>query len=133
MSRDRRKMLTAKIASDDWDGIIVAQSSFERIGMSRGYREKFLTEQIAEYDQLIREHAADRGANRNLIKTIEKQKAARVEHLKDLLAENKKDDGLVHSSLPPVSMPGNFSSVIPARLTSQGKSVVTPLAFRHSS
>lgn len=67
--------------------------------MSRDYQEKFLTGQIAEYDQLLREHAADRGANRNLIKTIEKQKAARVERLKDLLAENKKDDGLVFDEL----------------------------------
>src|SRR5579884_2927768 len=99
LSRDRRKMLTAKIASGDWDGIIVTHSSFERIGMSRDYQEEFLTEQIAEYDQLLREHAADRGANRNLIKTIEKQKAARCERLKDLLAENKKDDGLVFDEL----------------------------------
>jgi N12 class adenine-specific DNA methylase len=99
LGRDRRKMLTAKIASGEWDGIIVTHSSFERIGMSRDYQEKFLTEQIAAYDQLLREHAADRGANRNLIKTIEKQKAARVERLKDLLAENKKDDGLVFDEL----------------------------------
>jgi uncharacterized protein (DUF1501 family) len=28
-----------------WDGIIVTHSSFERIGMSRDYQEKFLTEQ----------------------------------------------------------------------------------------
>ena len=99
LGRDRRKFLTAKIASGDWDGIIVTHSSFERIGMSRDYQEKFLTEQIAEYDQLLREHAADRGANRNLIKTIEKQKAARCERLKDLLAEDKKDDGLVFDEL----------------------------------
>jgi N12 class adenine-specific DNA methylase len=51
------------------------------------------------YDQLLREHAGARGANRNLIKTIEKQKAARVERRKDLLAENKKDDGLVFDEL----------------------------------
>jgi hypothetical protein len=99
LTRDRRKMLTAKIASGDWDGIIVTHSSFERIGMSRDYQEKFLTEQIAEYDHLLLEHAANRGANRNLIKTIEKQKAARCERLKDLLAENKKDDGLVFDEL----------------------------------
>ncbi|HLW68692.1 MAG TPA: helicase-related protein, partial [Gemmataceae bacterium] len=99
LTRDRRKMLTAKIASGDWDGIIVTHSSFERIGMSRDYQEKFLTEQIAEYDQLLREHAADRGANRNLIKTIEKQKEARSQRLKDLLAEDKKDDGLVFDEL----------------------------------
>ncbi|MGH9807735.1 MAG: DEAD/DEAH box helicase family protein, partial [Terriglobia bacterium] len=99
LTKERRKMLTAKIASGEWDGIIVTHSSFERIGMSRDYQEKFLTEQIAEYYQLLTEHAADRGANRNLIKTIEKQKAARCERLKDLLAKDKKDDGLVFDEL----------------------------------
>jgi N12 class adenine-specific DNA methylase len=99
LTRERRKMLTAKIASGEWDGIIVTHSSFERIGMSRDYQEKFLLEQIAEYDELLREHPGARGANRNLIKTIEKQKAARAERLKDLLAENKKDDGLVFDEL----------------------------------
>ncbi len=99
LTRDRRKFLTAKIASGEWDGIVVTHSSFERIGMSRDYQEKFLLEQIAEYDALLREHAADKGTNRNLIKTIEKQKAARAERLKNLLAEDKKDDGLVFDEL----------------------------------
>src|SRR5438309_6873389 len=98
-TKERRKHLTAKIASGEWDGIIVTHSSFERIGMSRDYQEKFLLEQIAEYDELLREQAGAKGANRNLIKTIEKQKAARAERLKDLLAENKKDDGLVFDEL----------------------------------
>ena len=99
LTRDRRKFLTAKMASGEWDGIIVTHSSFERIGMSRDYQEKFLTEQIAEYDKLLLEHAGSKGAGRNLIKTIEKQKAARAERLKDLLAEDKKDDGLVFDEL----------------------------------
>jgi len=99
LRRDRRKLLTAKIASGDWDGILVTHSSFERIGMSREYQEKFLTDQIAEYDELLREHAGAKGSNRNIIKQIEKQKAARVERLKDLLAEEKKDDGLVFDEL----------------------------------
>ena len=99
LTRDRRKFLTAKIASGEWDGIIVTHSSFERIGMSRDYQEKFLREQIEEYEELLREHAGDKQKNRNLIKTIEKQKAAREERLKDLLAEHKKDDGLVFDEL----------------------------------
>ena len=99
LTRARRKVLTAKIASGEWDGIIVTHSSFERIGMSRDYQEKFLREQIAEYDKLLLEHASAKGANRNLIKTIEKQKAARAERLKNLLAEDKKDDGLVFDEL----------------------------------
>lgn len=99
LTRDRRKLLTARIAGGEWDGIIVTHSSFERIGMSRHYRRQFLEQQIEEYDQLLREHAADRGTSRNLIKSIEKQKAAREERLRDLLAEDKKDDGLVFDEL----------------------------------
>ncbi len=93
--------MTAKIASGDWDGIIVTHSSFERIGMSRDYQESFLREQIEEYEQLLGDSArADTSrASRNIIKTIEKQKAAREERLKDLLAEDKKDDGLVFDEL----------------------------------
>jgi N12 class adenine-specific DNA methylase len=99
LTRERRKFLTAKIASGEWDGIIVTHSSFERIGMSRDYQEKFLLEQIAEYNALLIEHAGERGANRNLIKAIEKQKAARAERLENLLAKEKKDDGLVFDEL----------------------------------
>ena len=94
--------MTAKVASGEWDGIIVTHSSFERIGMSRGYQAKFLREQIREYDQLLRDSAARGDAvrgHRNLIKTIEKQKANREERLKELLAEDKKDDGLVFDEL----------------------------------
>src|SRR5439155_16215831 len=46
--------------------------------------------------------AASKGAaraHRNIIKTIEKQKAAREAKLKDLVAEKKKDDGLVFDEL----------------------------------
>jgi N12 class adenine-specific DNA methylase/SAM-dependent methyltransferase len=101
MSRDNRKFLTAKIASGNWDGIIVTHSSFERIGMSKDYQEKFLREQIKEYEDLLAEtNASDTGRkHRNLIKTIEKQKANRENRLKELSAEAKKDDGLVFDEL----------------------------------
>ncbi|MCE9567409.1 MAG: hypothetical protein K8U57_35865 [Planctomycetes bacterium] len=100
-SRDRRKQLTAKIASGEWDAIIMTHSSFERIGMSRDFQERFLREQIADYDALLTEQAAEKysKARRNIIKTIEKQKAAREAKLKDLLANDKKDDGLVFDDL----------------------------------
>jgi hypothetical protein len=100
-TKERRKYLTAKIASGDWDAIIVTHSSFERIGMSKEYQEQFLNEQIAEYNQLLLDNASKGSAraHRNIIKTLEKQKAAREEKLKDLLAKDKKDDGLTFDEL----------------------------------
>src|ERR1700693_1658877 len=72
LTRDRRKHLTAKIASGEWDGIIVTHSSFERIGMSRDYQERFLQQQIEEYQQLLLDGASrdTTRAHRNLIKNI---------------------------------------------------------------
>src|ERR1700675_1577492 len=69
--------------------------------MSRDYQERFLREQIREYDQLLCDSAGvdTSRAHRNIIKTIEKQKAKREERLKDLLAAEKKDDGLVFDEL----------------------------------
>ncbi len=100
LARERRKILTAKVASGEWDGIILTHSSFERIGMSSEYQARFLRAQIAEYDALLVDaaRAAER-APRNIIKAIEKQKARREERLKELLAEAKKDDGLVFDEL----------------------------------
>jgi N12 class adenine-specific DNA methylase len=101
LTRERRKVLTAKIASGAWDGIVVTHSSFERIGMSHVFQEAFIRQQIGEYERLLTETAAnksDRG-HRNIIKTIEKQKAKREARLQELLAEDKKDDGLVFDEL----------------------------------
>jgi N12 class adenine-specific DNA methylase/SAM-dependent methyltransferase len=100
-TKERRKLLTAKIASGDWDAIIVTHSSFEKIGMSKDYQERFLSEQIKEYEELLLDANSKNAARaqRNLIKTIEKQKAAHEEKLKDLLAEDKKDDGLTFDQL----------------------------------
>ncbi|MFL5330500.1 MAG: DEAD/DEAH box helicase family protein [Gemmataceae bacterium] len=101
LARQKRKHLTAKIATGDWDGVLVTHSSFERIAMSRGYQERFLREQIEDYERLLADNANKNAARaqRNLIKAIEKQKAAREEKLKELLAAGKKDDGLVFDEL----------------------------------
>jgi N12 class adenine-specific DNA methylase/predicted RNA methylase len=98
LARDRRKLLVAKIATGNWDGIIMTHSSFERIAMSKEFQQRFLREQIKEYEELLRDHAGS-GNSRNIIKTIEKQKARRQERLKELAAEDKKDDGLTFDEL----------------------------------
>lgn len=104
MTRDRRKLLTAKVATGDWDAIIVTHSSFEKIGMSADFQITFLEKEIAEYEELLREAESRKDENgnrahRNIIKAIEKRKAAFEEKLKALSAEKKKDDGLVFDDL----------------------------------
>ena len=100
LTRDRRKLLTAKIASGEWDGIIVTHSSFERIGMSRDYQEKFLREQIDEYDAVAaRARRRQAAPTATSSRPSRSRRPRREERLKDLLAEDKKDDGLVFDEL----------------------------------
>lgn len=102
----RRKLLTAKMASGVWDGILTTHSSFERIGMSNDFQARYLQEQIDNYESLIvdseraeqNSRSYDR-AHRNIIKALEKQKARYEGKLKALMAEDKKDDGLVFDEL----------------------------------
>lgn len=98
-TKEKRKALTAKIATGDWDAVIVTHSSFERIGMSKDFQERFLREQIAEYERLLCDSKGGDRARRNIIKVIEKQKANREAKLTDLLAKEKKDGGLVFDEL----------------------------------
>jgi N12 class adenine-specific DNA methylase len=100
-TKEKRKLLTAKIASGDWDAILVTHSSFEKIGMSKQFQEAFLREQIAEYELLLKDGAAVKQdkARRNVIKTLEKAKANREQKLTELMAEDKKDDGLTFDQL----------------------------------
>lgn len=101
MTKGRRKLLTAKVAGGDWDGVIVTHSGFERIGMSREYQARFIRDQLREYEELLIDARKGDGekAHRNIIKNLEKQKEKRELRLKDLLAGDKKDDGLVFEEL----------------------------------
>ena len=96
---DRRKLLTAKIASGEWDGIIVTHS---QLRADRHVEATTRSGSCASRSPNTTSCSATRAGGstpRNIIKTIEKQKARREERLKDLLAEDKKDDGLVFDEL----------------------------------
>ena len=104
-TQERRKLLTAKMASGVWDGILTTHSSFERISMSRAFQQRFLQQELDTYESLLvnaeeaRENARYNQAHRNIMKSLEKQKARYEAKLEALAAEGKKDDGLVFDEL----------------------------------
>ena len=99
LTRDRRKFLTAKIASGEWDGIIVTHSSFERIGMSRDYQEKFLLRADRRIRRVASRARRRQGRQPQPYQDHREAEGRESERLKDLLAEDKKDDGLVFDEL----------------------------------
>src|SRR6202142_804443 len=67
-----RKKLFSRIATGNWDAVIVTHSGFEHIPLSRETQESFFKEQLEELEKIKREHAND--DNRRLVKELEKAK-----------------------------------------------------------
>jgi N12 class adenine-specific DNA methylase len=95
-SQNRRKLFS-RIATGNWDAVIVTHSGFERIPLSRETQERFFKEQLDELDKIKREHAND--DNRRLVKELEKAKKRLEAKLETLAATHKKDNTLTFEEL----------------------------------
>jgi N12 class adenine-specific DNA methylase/SAM-dependent methyltransferase len=103
MSKRKRKLLAARIATSDWDGIITTHSAFERMGMSAGYQARYLRTLIQRYEEVLTDDRLGgrrpEPGQKNIRKRLEKQKARYEEKLDAVLAAEKKDDSLVFDEL----------------------------------
>ena len=92
-----RKKLFSRIATGNWDAVIVTHSGFERIPLARETQERFFEEQLHELEMIKRQHADS--SNRRLVKEIEKSKKRLEAKLQALAAEHKKDNTLTFEEL----------------------------------
>ncbi len=95
-ARNRRKLFS-RIATGNWDAVIVTHSGFERIPLSQETQVRFFQEQIEELEKIKREHADP--DNRRLVKELEKAKKRLEAKLQDLTAAHKKDNTLTFEEL----------------------------------
>jgi N12 class adenine-specific DNA methylase len=92
-----RKKLFSRIATGNWDAVIVTHSGFERIPLSRETQERFFKEQLHELEMIQRQHKDS--SNRRLVKELEKAKKRLEAKLQALVAEHKKDNTLTFEEL----------------------------------
>ncbi|MFO1501082.1 MAG: DEAD/DEAH box helicase family protein [Verrucomicrobiota bacterium] len=95
-SRNRKKLFS-RIATGNWDAVIVTHSGFERIPLAREPQERFFQEQLHELEMIKRQHADS--SNRRLVKEIERAKKRLEARLQTLAAEHKKDNTLTFEEL----------------------------------
>jgi hypothetical protein len=93
----RRARLFSRIATGNWDAVIVTHSSFEKIPVSIETRRTFIDEQIQEIEKAIREQKSERGTR--LVKELERVKRRLTAKLELLSAESKKDNTLTFEEL----------------------------------
>jgi len=87
----------SRIATGNWDAVIVTHSGFEKIPVARGTQEEFFQEHLRELALAI-EQQRQEGDSR-IVKALEKAKKQLESKLKELAANDKKDDGLTFEEL----------------------------------
>jgi N12 class adenine-specific DNA methylase len=97
----RRRELMGRIATNNWDAVIVTHSGFERLPMSAKAQEDFLHEQLAELEDCIREQKAKNvsSSDSRLVKELERAKKRLESRIKTLAAEHRKDNTLTFEEL----------------------------------
>ena len=94
----RRKKFCARIATGDYDAIIMGHSQFERIPISRERQERLLREQIQEITDGIAEVESS-GGERFTVKQLERTRKSLEARLEKLQAEGRKDDVVTFEQL----------------------------------
>ncbi|MEN6540836.1 MAG: LPD38 domain-containing protein [Mizugakiibacter sp.] len=98
-TKANRRRFMAKIATGDWDAVIVAHSSFKKIGMPADTEKAILSEQLNDIADAIEEMKRERG-DRNVMRDMERMKEKIAERLKGLAAKGgKKDDTVTFDEL----------------------------------
>ena len=93
-----RKRFCAKIATGDYDAVIMGHSQFERLPVSMERRERLIQEQIAEIEDGIAELEAS-GAERYTIKQLERMKKSLTVRLEKLHTTARKDSVVTFEQL----------------------------------
>ncbi|HEY3915948.1 MAG TPA: DEAD/DEAH box helicase family protein, partial [Verrucomicrobiae bacterium] len=97
-AKQRRRELMSRIATGNWDAIIVTHSGFEKIPMSDESKQEFFQTQIAELEIAILEQKAG-NQNSRIVKQLENAKKRLEAKLKTLAADEKKDNTLTFEEL----------------------------------
>lgn len=93
-----RKKFCARIATGDYDAVIIGHSQFEKIPVSHERQEQLLQDEIAEIIEGIEELKNNNG-ERFSIKQLEKSRKQLELKLEKLRAENRKDDVVTFEQL----------------------------------
>ena len=96
--KERRKKLVSKIATGDYDAVIMAHSSFERIPVSKETEEKFIKDEIEQVTKAI-EEAKDEQGNSRSVKQLETVQKNLEKKQQELLKSKARDNVIDFESL----------------------------------
>lgn len=96
---ENRKRLFSRIATGDWDAVIVAHSSFGKVGVTPEFESKFIQMQIDDIEASMTSLRETEGKKSRNVKQLEKARASLEEKMKALLDQSGKDDAIYFDEL----------------------------------
>ena len=93
-----RKRFIGRIATGEYDAVVIGHTQFEKIPMSKEYQEKHIQDQIDEIINYVQEYKHDRNQNFT-VKQLEKTKKKLETRLEKLNDDFKKDDVITFEEL----------------------------------
>ena len=93
-----RKRFIGRIATGEYDAVVIGHTQFEKIPMSKEYQQKHIEDQIDEIINYVEEYKHDRNQNFT-VKQLEKTKKKLETRLEKLNDDFKKDDVITFEEL----------------------------------
>jgi N12 class adenine-specific DNA methylase len=95
--KERRKTLMSRIATGNWDAVIVTHAGFEKIPVARATQEEFVKGELRELALAIEQQRKE--DNSRIVKSLDRAKKRLEGKLKELAANERKDDTLTFEEL----------------------------------
>jgi N12 class adenine-specific DNA methylase len=94
--KEKRKTLMSRIATGNWDAVIVTHSGFEKIPVSRATQEEFIKGELRNWPW---PSSSSAGHNSRIVKMLERAKKATGNQIEGTGRREHKDDGLTFEEL----------------------------------
>src|ERR1700674_4042744 len=94
-----RQKAMARIATGNFDAVIVSHGSFEKLPVSDETFGRFVGKQIEQLEEAILEARAEKGDNRRIVKELEKAKKRLTTKLKERADRENKDDAITFEQM----------------------------------
>jgi len=94
-----RQKAMSRIATGNYDAVVVSHSSFEKLPVSDATFNRFMGQQVQELENAIEEAKAEKGDTRRIVKEIEKAKKRLVAKIKERADRENKDKTITFEEL----------------------------------
>jgi N12 class adenine-specific DNA methylase len=94
-----RQKAMSRIATGNYDAVIVSHSSFEKLPVSDETFKHFVDKQVDQLEAAIYEAKAEKGDNRRIVKELEKAKKRLTTKLKERADRERKDDAVTFEQM----------------------------------